>query len=198
MTRLDRLVFVTVSTLAVLVLFVASGCGDRESSDSQVPQADCVKKAGAPADGVPIYKKRGGGGEVRATVPGGTRVDIMRTKEGWSLVRLPATTTAGWIEDGQLEKCAGRTSTPAKAGPRRSKRRGKRGTKGWRPNANSKRPTAPPPARQEAPETPSTESPASAEAAPATPAPTTAPAEEATPAPAADAPDEETPTPAAE
>jgi hypothetical protein len=101
----------TSSLLVVLLLFVvalALGCRDRrertQPQRASQESSSCTKATKAP-DGWPMYVKRGGEGGVREKVAGLTRIDNLRTIDGWTLIRLSGTRRTGWVEESVVATC---------------------------------------------------------------------------------------------
>jgi hypothetical protein len=96
-------------SIVITLIFVALSLGCRDRQERSQPQqgsrqSNCTKATKSP-DGWPMYAKRGGEGEIREQVAGLTRIDHLRTIDGWSLIRLDGTRRTGWVEESVVATC---------------------------------------------------------------------------------------------
>lgn len=111
-----------IALIGALISTLALGCSNRQERSQPQRESNCTKATKQP-DGWPMYAKRGGEGEIREKVAGNTKIDRLRTIEGWSLIRLDGTRRTGWVEESAVTQCPEKGArmapreAPSKAAP---------------------------------------------------------------------------------
>ncbi len=79
--------------LVALIIGLPACPGPSETTTPTNTEVDCAKRTDRDDLGSPLHRESGGKGGLRARLPNGVLLDVMRTKGDWNLVRVTGSKT---------------------------------------------------------------------------------------------------------